>query len=176
MHVDGEPPFRPCPPPVQRLLAIGALVLAMLLQYNVLRADTGVGQSLIGEEVSSLGADLLQSTFDEMAALPFDEVPDPASPDDLTRMADFGGASWDAAADLDDLDGATTTRRMRGASGEGTLDFELAAEVDYVRKAGDVWQPLPSGQRSFFKRVTLTASGPSGFAATIESVFAAEGL
>jgi len=159
---------------MERLLAVGSLMLVLLLNFNALRADTGVGQSLIGEEVESLGGDLLQSTFDELAALPFDRVSAPTTPNDLTPKAQFGGATWELAADLDDLDGATVTRKMQGAGGPGTLDFNLAATVSYVQKSGTTW--ADSSARTYFKRVTVTATGPEGFHATVESVFAAKGV
>ncbi len=149
-------------------------MLVLLLNFNALRADVGIGQGLIGEEVSSLGGDLLQSTFDQISALPFDRVATPTSPNDLTPKAQFGGTTWALAADLDDLDRATATRQLQGAGGAGTLDFVLTAAVDYVRKSGAQW--VVSSSRTYFKRVTVTATGPEGFQGTVESVFAATGV
>lgn len=158
---------------MERILALAALALASFLNFNTHRADIGVGQDLMAEEIESLGGDLIQSTFEQIAALPFDAVAQPDSPSDLTEPAQFGGtASWDAAADLDDLEGATVTRRLQGADGGG-LDYTLAAEVVYVAKSGGTWREVP--QRTYFKMLTLTATGPGSFAATLTSVYTAEG-
>ena len=161
---------------MQRLLALGALIIATIVHVNTVRADSGVGLSLIDEEVESLGADLVQSTFDRLSALPFDAVSGAADPDALTPAARFGGAAWiDAATDLDDLDGATATVQVLGPDGVGTVDFVLRIDVDYVRKVGTGWQDT-GGSRTWFKRATLTATGPEEFAATLDSVYFAEGL
>ena len=158
---------------MERILALAALALASLLNFNTHRADIEVGQDLMAEEIESLGGDLIQSTFEQIAALPFDAVAQPTSANDLTGPTQFGGAaSWDAATDLDDLDGATVMRRLQGASGGG-LDYTLAAEVAYVEKSGGTWREVP--RRTYFKRLTLTTTGPDSFAATLTSVYTAEG-
>ena len=64
---------------MERILALAALALASFLNFNTHRADIEVGQDLMAEEIESLGGDLIQSTFEQIAALPFDAVAQPAS-------------------------------------------------------------------------------------------------
>ena len=155
-------------------------MLVSLLSYNTQLADHDVGQSLITEEVESIAADLVQSTFDEFAELDFDATADPVDENDLTPEAQFGGvAAWDDASDLDDLDGMTVTRHVVGAEG-GTFDFVLGATVEYVEKDGDAWDDT-GGSRSLFKQVTLTlwqpGADPAGPPAVVlRSVYAASGV
>ena len=159
---------------MERLLAVVALLAVSLLSFNTQRADHEVGQSLIYEEVESIGADLVESTFEEISALEFDADPDPGALTDLTNEAQFGGkAAWDDATDLDDLDGMTVTREVAGAEG-GVFRFHLAAEVSYVEKDGGRWEEV--NMRTWFKQVTLTATDSLEFDATLQGVYAAEGL
>lgn len=158
----------PDPTHLQQIYALGALALALLLHLNVLRTERGSRESLATEEITALGADILQTTFDQLAGVPFD-ANDADALGALTLASQFGGASWATAADLDDFHGANTTVHVPGPTGTGTLAYRLSARVEYVSKAGNAW--APSSARTWFKRVTVTLDGPLETRATVERVF-----
>lgn len=129
----------------------------------------------MAEEVEAVGGDLLQSAFEQAALLPFDANEGAETLGHLTHPRHFGGVAWDAAADLDDYDGASKVEQVAGEG--GPLDYTLTAEVDYVRKTGSTeWTESPGHSRTWAKRVRITATGPLGFRAVVERVFIAGGL
>lgn len=156
---------------MQQIAALGALALASLLHLNVVRVDHAEQASARNQEVEALGADVVQSTFERLATLPFDAAADPKSVGDLTSRNGFGGAPWDEATDLDDIHGATTVVSVPGPDGVGALGFSLSARVAYVQKSGTSWVDAPGNVRTFYKRVTITTVGLLGVQSTVERVF-----
>lgn len=139
------------------------------------RSDSRNGTALAKEEVEAQLGDLVLGRFERLAALPFDAVSTPAEVRDLTSTRDFGGRTWNTAVDVDDLDGDTTIVAIQGAEG-GSLVFEVATEVEYVRKSGSAWTAAGPGQRTWFKRATLAITGPLGVEARVERVFSERGV
>ena len=142
---------------MERLLALCAFSVASTLALNTTRAGHRTTAGVQQTEIESVGADVVQSTMDWAAALPFDGVATAVTAAELTLPAGFGsGASWQAVADLDDCHNKTTVVAVAGPS--GTLAYTLSARVEYVAKVGTQWQV--SALRTTAKQLTLQMSGP----------------
>lgn len=157
----------------QTLLALLALVLASLFAFNTQQRSAASARALQRSEVEVIMAGVAEGTFDVLADVPFDGVTTATQASDLTAPGSFGGRTWATAVDLDDYDGTSTTvTRTVGAS---SISVTMAIEVDYVVKSGTVFVVSPS-TRQLFKRVTLTFTGPLGTTATLERIYALDGL
>lgn len=157
----------------QTLLSLLALVLASLFAYNTQQRSAASARELQRSEIEVIAAGVAESIFNQLADAPFDGNAEATRAADLTAPGSFGGRTWANAADLDDYDGTTTT--VSRAVGASTIDVTVAIEVDYVVKQGTAYVATPS-TRQFFKRVTLTLIGPLGVTATLERIYALDGL
>jgi hypothetical protein len=152
----------------QTMLALFSLVLVTLFSINQARLTTSAQMSMMRNEVGVVGTGVAAQVFDLMASKPFDAKDNVESPADLTPAASFGGSeSWDLAADLDDYHGKS--RSFSVPTGLGTLTVNAAVAVEYVQKSGQAY--APSTTQTYFKRVTLTLTGPVGYQGSIERIY-----
>lgn len=157
----------------QTLLSLFALVLASLFAFGTQQRAASGSRDLMRSEVELVIAGVAESTFDQLADLPFDANAAATEAAQLTAPGAFGGRTWAMAADLDDVHNATTT--VQQPAGSGTVPVAVTARVEYVTKQGTAYVATPS-TRQLFKRVTLELSGPLGATATLRRVYALDGL
>ena len=156
----------------QVFLGLAALAIAMLLSLNTRGVTSQTDLASDETQITLMAANVLGEAFAEVAMLPYDEVLEADTVAQLTPSAGFGGTTWDAAADMDDLHGATLTqtRVLDGVP----MSFSVSATVEYVRKSGTAY--VPSSTPEAFKRVRLRLAAPMGVSVDARRVFAWHGL
>lgn len=157
----------------QTLLSIFALALASLFAFNAQQRGASTTRNLLQSEVEVIMTGVAESTFDQLADVPFDANGAATQAAALSAPASFGNRTWATAVDLDDYHNATTTvsRPVGGAA----VDIRVTARVEYVVKLGTAYVATPT-TRQLFKRVTLDLTGPLGATATLERLYALDGL
>lgn len=160
-------------PVQQTLLSLFALVLASTLSFGAQQRAASGSRDLIRSEVELLIAGVAESTFDQLAELPFDANGAATEASQLAAPGAFGGRAWSVAADLDDVHTASTT--VVRTVGSGTVTVGVTARVEYVVKQGTGFAATPT-TRQLYKRVTLDLSGPAGASASLSRVYALDGL
>src|SRR5690606_37634311 len=109
-------------------------------------------RNLLQSEVEVIMAGVAESTFDQLAEVPFDANAAATDAAALTAPAAFGNRTWATAADLDDYHNATTT--VSRPVGGSAVAVTVTARVEYAAKQGATYVATPS-TRQLFKRVTL---------------------
>lgn len=156
----------------QTILALCALVVAMTFSFNARALMHRGEQALQRTEVESVLATTADELFDTLAEKPFDANTAATTVTDLTLPNQFGGRTWQTAADLDDFDGASVT--LQRTVGDTTMPVTVTAQVRYVQKSGAAF--VDASNRQFYKRVRLTLTGPLDASATLERVYALAGV
>lgn len=144
----------------QTLLALLGLLVVMTFNLSQWETTTQAHLQMVRNEVGMAATGVAAEVFAEIEGLPYD------------ANGAFGAAAdWASAADVDDLDGLSTSVEVE--TRHGAMAFEVAAEVRYVRKNGEVFEETASDEG--FKEVVLTLSGLAGFEARLSRVYGALG-
>lgn len=120
-------------------------------------------------EVEAVALATAEDGLDWAGTLPFDEQTGATTPALLTAAGDFGTAAgtFDAATDLDDLDGAARTGDVAMAG--GTVSLQVQAAVRYVTLGPS--GPAASPVQTAIKEVTLVVTGPVGAEVTVSRLY-----
>lgn len=154
---------------MQSLYAVCALALTALLALNLQRGQARDARTSARTEIEAVALATAEDGLDWAGTLPFDAQADAETVLDLTPGDAFGtdAGTFEAAADLDDLDGASRTGDV--AIAEGTVSLTASADVRYVLMS--VSGPLPAPIQTRLKEVTIRVQGPLGTEVTVSRMF-----
>ena len=153
---------------MQTLLSIAALAVVMVVGLAVHRHRSGLEGRHIDNEVDTVALAVATDHLNRASVLPFDDVAHVLDASVLTAPSAFGGAAtWDDAADLDDVHGLTDSVVV--AAHGRSLPYAVHTEVRYVALAGGAF--VASAAQTPYKELTVTVDGPDGRRATLARVY-----
>ena len=152
---------------MQSILALCALALVGLLVINVKSDGAQTEGGMIRNEVESLALLAAVDKLDWAATLPFDARADVTTAAGLTDSTAFGGRSYAAVADLDDLHRLTRTETV--TTSDGALPLGATMAVAYVARTGTTYAFSPN--KTFLKRLTVTVEGPGRARVAVSRIY-----